>query len=85
MTDQTIPTGGQTPPGDQHSAEHLESGTKMPRQAVEDLEEARPFADGESVEAAAERQGEGGGPKSMERDERPDYDPSSGPKGSTQH
>jgi hypothetical protein len=63
--------------------EDLEAGTKVPHQSVEDLEEARPFAEGESVEAAAERQGEGGGEKSMQRDERPDYDPS-GPKGETQ-
>ena len=84
MSDQTMPTGG-TSPGERNSPEDLEAGTKLPRQAVEDLEEARPFADGESVEAAADRQGEGGGPKSMERDARQDYDPSAGPKGGTQH
>jgi hypothetical protein len=67
-----------------NSPEDLAEGTKVPHQSVEDLEEARPFADGESVEAAAERQGEGGGPKSMERDQNPDYDPSQGPKGETQ-
>jgi hypothetical protein len=67
-----------------NSPEDLAEGTKLPQQSVEDLEEAHPFAEGESVEAAAERQGEGGGPKSMERDENPDYDPSGGPKGETQ-
>ena len=66
------------------SPEDLEAGSKVPQQSVDDLEEARPFADGESVEAAAERQGEGGGERSMQRDERPDYDPSQGPKGETQ-
>ena len=84
MSDQMMPTGG-TSPGEKNSPEDLEAGTKLPRQAVEDLEEAHPFADGESVDAAADRQGEGGGPKSMKRDERPDYDPSAGPKGGTQH
>ena len=79
MSDQ-MPTGG-TSPGEQNDPGDLEAGTKLPSQAADDLEEARPFAEGESVEAAAERQGEGGGPKSMQRDERPDYDPSSGPKG----
>jgi hypothetical protein len=64
--------------------EDLEAGSKVPQQSVEDLEEARPFAEGESAEAAAERQGEGGGERSMLRDERPDYDPSQGPKGETQ-
>ncbi len=67
-----------------NSPEDLEAGTKLPHESVEDLEEAHPFAEGESIDAAAERQGEGGGPKSMEKDQRPDYDPSQGPKGETQ-
>jgi hypothetical protein len=49
-----------------------------------ELEEAYPFADGESAEAAIARHGVGGGPRSMLRATRPDYDPeSSGPKGTT--
>ena len=46
------------------------------------LEEAYPFADGESAEAAIARHGGGPGPKSLLKAPRPNYDPErTGPKG----
>jgi hypothetical protein len=48
------------------------------------LEEAYPFADGESSEAAIARHGDGPGPRSMLRTTRPDYDPeTTGSKGTS--
>jgi hypothetical protein len=48
------------------------------------LEEAYPFADGESAAAAIARNGDGPGPKSMLRTTRPDYAPeTTGAKGTS--
>jgi hypothetical protein len=48
------------------------------------LEEAYPFADGESSEAAIARHGDGPGPRSLLKAPRPDYDPeATGPKGTS--
>jgi len=46
------------------------------------ISKKHPFEDGESVDAAIARQGEGGGPRSLRKAERPDYEPErTGPKG----
>ncbi|HEV7863986.1 MAG TPA: hypothetical protein VGR20_14840 [Acidimicrobiia bacterium] len=48
------------------------------------LEEAYPFADGESSEAAIARHGDAPGPRSLLKAPRPDYSPeTSGPKGTS--